>query len=180
MQQYAPKERVGYPTQKPIKLLERIIAASSNPDDVILDPFCGCATTLVAAEKLGRQWIGIDLSPMAVKLVRKRLLGHFDGILPFEINERTDQPRRSDLGKLPDYRTHRHTLFGQQEGLCNGCVTAFPFRNFTVDHVVPRSKGGSDHLDNLQLLCGACNSAKGAGSQAQLIAKLKRDGILPS
>ena len=53
-------ERLGYPTQKPVALLERIIQASSNPGDVVLDPFCGCGTTIDAAEKLGRDWIGID------------------------------------------------------------------------------------------------------------------------
>ena len=66
------KERIGYPTQKPLALLERIIKASSNPGDVVLDPFCGCATACVAAESLGRKWVGIDLSPKAVELVRFR------------------------------------------------------------------------------------------------------------
>ena len=56
-------ERVGYPTQKPLKLLNRIIEASSNPGDMVLDPFCGCATACVAAENLGREWVGIDISP---------------------------------------------------------------------------------------------------------------------
>ena len=64
---------VGYPTQKPIKLLERIIKASSNEGDFVLDPFCGCATTCVAAEKLGRKWVGIDVSVKAYDLVRDRL-----------------------------------------------------------------------------------------------------------
>ena len=67
------KERIGYPTQKPLALLERIIKASSNEGDVVLDPFCGCATALVAAETLNRQWIGIDLSSLAVQLVLSRL-----------------------------------------------------------------------------------------------------------
>ena len=67
------KERVGYPTQKPLALLERLVAASSNEGDVVLDPFAGCATACVAAEKLERQWIGIDLSPMAYRLVQERL-----------------------------------------------------------------------------------------------------------
>lgn len=69
----AAKERTGYPTQKPLKLLERIIKASSKPGDMVLDPFCGCGTTCVAAEMLGRQWIGIDISPKATELVRRRL-----------------------------------------------------------------------------------------------------------
>lgn len=67
------KERLGYPTQKPIALLNRIIQASSNPGDMVLDPFCGCATTLVAADRLGRQWAGIDLSPLAIQLVNDRI-----------------------------------------------------------------------------------------------------------
>jgi len=60
-------ERLGYPTQKPLALLERIINASSNPNDLVLDAFCGCGTALVAAENLGRQWIGLDISPTACR-----------------------------------------------------------------------------------------------------------------
>ena len=63
------KERTGYPTQKPLALLERIIKASSNPGDIVFDPFCGCATTLVAADRLQRSWVGIDISPKAAELV---------------------------------------------------------------------------------------------------------------
>jgi DNA modification methylase len=66
-------ERLGYPTQKPLALLERIIAASSNPNDIVLDAFCGCGTALVAAQNLGRQWIGIDISPTACRVMAKRL-----------------------------------------------------------------------------------------------------------
>jgi len=67
------KERLGYPTQKPLALLERIIAASSNENDIVLDAFCGCGTALVAAQKLKRQWIGIDISPTACRVMAKRL-----------------------------------------------------------------------------------------------------------
>jgi len=66
-------ERLGYPTQKPLALLDRIIKASSNPNDIVLDAFCGCGTALVAAENLGRQWIGIDISPTACRVMAKRL-----------------------------------------------------------------------------------------------------------
>ena len=66
-------EKTGYPTQKPLKLLERIIKASSNAGDIVLDPFCGCATTCVASEKLGRKWVGIDISVKAYELVKQRL-----------------------------------------------------------------------------------------------------------
>ena len=168
------KERLGYPTQKPIGLLELIIRASSSKEDIVLDPFCGCATTCVAAERLQRHWIGIDISPKAVDLVRVRLeneVGIFGNVI-----HRTYLPKRSE--KLPNYRTHKHTLFGKQEGLCNGCRTQFPFRNMTVDHIVPQSQGGTDHEDNLQLLCGACNSTKGRGTQTELISRLKAQGVL--
>ena len=67
------KERIGYPTQKPLALLERIIRASSNTTDIVLDPFCGCATTCIAAERLQRRWIGIDLSPKSFELAQMRL-----------------------------------------------------------------------------------------------------------
>ena len=68
-----PTERTGYPTQKPLALLKRIISASSKVGDMVLDPFCGCATALVAAEQLGRRWAGVDLSELAAKLVVSRL-----------------------------------------------------------------------------------------------------------
>ena len=170
------KERVGYPTQKPLALLERIIKASSNEGDVVLDPFCGCATALVASEKLEREWVGIDISPKAKDLIKKRMRDEL-GLFSLKIAYRNDVPRRTDLGKLPHYKTHKHTLFGQQEGQCAGCLLVFPFRNFTIDHIIPRDKGGTDHPGNLQLLCGACNSTKGTGTQEEFLAALKRDGI---
>ena len=74
------KERIGYPTQKPLALLERIIKASSNPGDVVLDPFCGCGTTIHAAQNLGRKWIGIDVCANACKVICSRLENHFDSL----------------------------------------------------------------------------------------------------
>ena len=173
------KERTNYPTQKPLALLERIIQASSNEGDFVLDPFCGCATACVAAEKLGRQWVGIDLSPKAVELVNIRLR-EFMGSLFHDrlVAARTDIPRRTDIDAPIPYRQNKHVLFGMQEGRCNGCRTEFPFRQFEVDHVVPRSRGGADHLDNLQLLCAHCNRTKGDREQAYLIARLREVGIL--
>jgi len=70
-------ERIGYPTQKPLALLERIIAASSNPGDIVLDPFCGCGTAIEAAEKLGRRWIGIDVTYLAIHVIEERLVKAF-------------------------------------------------------------------------------------------------------
>ena len=161
----SPKERIGYPTQKPLKLLERIIKASSSPGDMVLDPFCGCATTLVAADRLDRQWAGVDLSPLAVKLVKQRIAadrGLWGG--PTVLDK---PPLRTDLGTLPNYRTHRHRLYGLQEGICAGCDTHFPFKIMEADHILPRSKGGADHFDNLQLLCSHCNRSKGSKTMAE-------------
>ncbi len=70
-------ERLGYPTQKPLALLERVIAASSRPGDVVLDPFCGCGTALIAAETLGRRWIGIDVTYLSIAVMRARLRDAF-------------------------------------------------------------------------------------------------------
>ena len=201
------KERTGYPTQKPLALLERIVKASSNRDDIILDPFCGCATTCIAAEKWQRKWIGIDLSPKAVELVKMRLerdlnMTEDTGLLGDKVIHRTDIPTRlvpdeprqihaATLFSIEDsegmalsqvelrqYKTYKHTLFGLQEGKCNGCEVLFPFRNMTIDHILPRSRGGSDAPDNLQLLCAACNSTKGNRTQEYLIQALRDQGVI--
>src|SRR5436309_3291795 len=74
------QERLGYPTQKPVALLERIVSASSDEGDLVLDPFCGCGTTIHAAQKLSRQWIGMDLTHLAIGLVERRLNEAFPGI----------------------------------------------------------------------------------------------------
>ena len=167
------KEYVGYPTQKPIKLLERIIKGGSNLDDVIFDPFCGCATTLVAADRLQRQWVGIDLSPKAIDLVRYRIMQ--DQGLFQQVIARNDIPQRTDLEVLrpynsPDNKAH---LYGQQGGNCNGCSTHFEIQHFEVDHIIAKSVGGTDHIGNLQLLCGNCNRIKGDRGQEYLLAKLE-------
>lgn len=73
------RERLGYPTQKPERLLERVIKASSRPGDIVLDPFSGAGTTVAVAEKLGRRWIGIDITPLAVAMTERRLEGAFPG-----------------------------------------------------------------------------------------------------
>ncbi|MYB33859.1 MAG: hypothetical protein F4X92_01760, partial [Gammaproteobacteria bacterium] len=103
-------ERTGYPTQKPLALLDRIIKTSSNEGDMVLDPFCGCATTCVAAEHLNRQWIGIDISVKAYDLVRERLtkdVADPGNILQFRnrIHLKTDPPKRTDLAV--DYRERK-------------------------------------------------------------------------
>ena len=184
------KERTGYPTQKPLALLERIIKVSSNEGDMVLDPFCGCATACVAAEKLQRQWVGIDISPSAAVITKIRLedesrqgnllspVAMSDVIVRQQAPERTDNAEGlSRQIRLPRYQAHKPELFGRQEGKCNGCQYPFHYRNFTVDHIEAQSRGGTDHIGNLQLLCQACNSTKGTGTQAELIQKLREQGI---
>ena len=167
----AAKERVGYPTQKPLALLRRIIKASSNPGSVVLDPFAGCATACIAAEKLERHWVGIDISEKAAELVERRMqdeLGLF-----YRGVHRTDIPKRTDLGKLPPYRSHGRTIYGKQGGHCAGCAGHFEARHLEVDHIISRRKGGTDHVDNLQLLCGSCNRIKGDRGMDYLRVKLQ-------
>ena len=170
------KERLGYPTQKPLALVRRIIAASSRLGEVVMDPFCGCATACIAAQELQRQWVGIDISSKAADLVvdrMKRELGLF-----FSGAHRTDIPTRTDLGKIIRYNDvkNKRFLYGEQGGYCHGCEHHFELRNMTVDHIIPRSKGGTDHISNLQLLCAACNSLKGDRPQEYLLACLTDKG----
>jgi len=170
-------ETVGYPTQKPLALYERMIRASSDEGDIVLDPFAGCATTLVAAEKLQRQWVGMDIWAGAHELVEKRLqdtTGLF-GKVAFT----ADAPARTDAGeaaapflrvrervKEPDgprwSRAEMYEYLLTQHGLkCQGCDRTFDdSRYLELDHNTPRSDGGLNHISNRILLCGPCNRLK--------------------
>ncbi|HCY74342.1 MAG TPA: site-specific DNA-methyltransferase [Ignavibacteriales bacterium] len=99
--QFSEKERLGYPTQKPKALLERIIKASSNEGDTVLDAFCGCGTTVDAAESLHRNWIGIDISPIAISLIKRRLKDTYgESLNKFEIRGTpTDEQSAIELWK---------------------------------------------------------------------------------
>jgi len=107
----AGNERLGYPTQKPQALLERIINASSNPGDVILDPFCGCGTTIHAAQKLGRRWIGIDVTYLAINLIKRRLRDAFGEEIEFdEKGQPTDFESAKRLAELDKFQFQHWAL----------------------------------------------------------------------
>lgn len=112
-------EKLGYPTQKPVALLERILSASSNPGDVVLDPFCGCGTTVHAAQKLGRQWIGIDVTHLAIGLIEKRLRDAFEGVqftthgVPQDLEGARDLAAR---GKYHEFEKWALSLIAAQPG----------------------------------------------------------------
>jgi len=180
------KERIGYPTQKPLALLNRIIKASSNEGDIVLDPFCGCATTCVSAELLGRQWIGIDVSSEAYRLVGNRLEQEVErkNTLLEDASKkailREDIPIRKDL--LKDNRSKseiKKYLYGEQDGDCNLCNTHFDSKDhFHLDHITPKSKGGVDNIQNYQLLCGRCNILKKDKTMAEAMEIARKKGII--
>ncbi len=184
------KEVTGYATQKPLALYERIIKASSNEDDTVLDPFCGCATTCVAAEKLNRQWVGIDIWDNARDVVLKRL--ELEGLIvqdstdklhghlfPYDVIKMDVPPIRTDDTKTaaPNLRTkvivfepvgkkmtradmYTH-LLDQHGRKCRGCERTFDdSRYLQLDHNTPRADGGLNHISNRVLLCGPCNQLK--------------------
>ena len=187
------KERVGYPTQKPLTLYDRIIKASSNEGDIVLDPFAGCATTLVAAERLKRQWVGMDIWDNAKAVVLQRL--DQEGLLgDFKLGDIqwiSDPPERTDDGetaspflrakvrvKEPDgprwTRSQMYEHLLEQHGpKCQGCDRGFDDpRYLELDHNTPRSDGGLNHISNRVLLCGPCNNLK---SNTYTLSGLRRE-----
>ena len=171
------RERLGYPTQKPLALYERIINASSNEGDIVIDPFCGCATTPIAAERLGRQWVGIDIWDGAIEVVRQRMEDNRQllGDIPV-IRYKTTPPKRTDNAepavlelqtprsrqRYPRPRSQHGRLITDIGAYCQGCGRDYGFdpRVLEVDHIRPKADGGSDAYDNLTLLCPPCNREK--------------------
>ena len=186
-------ERTGYPTQKPVALYERIIRASSNEGDVVFDPFCGCSTTLLAAERLGRRWIGCDKGDKTAEVVAAqmaKMLGP-DALPLFAeaFTLRRQPPRRTDVETATKDKL-RLLLWQRQAHLCaNPHCTSGELRREDIehDHRIPRSRGGDDTLDNALGLCSNCNRRKGkkawgeflAGEAADEARRLSRRGARP-
>ena len=189
------RERTGSLDQKPLALYERIIKTSSNEGDLVLDPFCGCATTIIAARDLNRRWVGIDRRLDAKYHVVCRIAGIDKGerqrlesqpdfadwvqkqMATYEAHYSSDPPERTDKGETAapaldqvfpvaeEYAlTHKEMLeiLIEQFGLkCWGCDFEAPDERYLeLDHIDPRSSGGSNHLDNRALLCRPCNPKK--------------------
>ena len=172
----ADKERTGYPSQKPLSLYKRMIEASSKPGDMVLDPFAGCATTCVAAEQLGRQWIGIDINERTGEVIRERLQSEvsagtaWNDIVrtPTEAPDRTDggTPVAPELVAVDRKRNARRLSVREQlitsDGeRCQGCGWEPPYPDYLqVDHKKPRSLGGKEEMSNYALLCDPCSRMK--------------------
>ena len=169
--QHANKEYVGYPTQKPIPLLEIIIKASSNEKDIVLDPFCGCATTCIASEKLNRQWAGIDISVKAYELVRERLekeIANPEDLTQYQIDVdfQTSPPKRTDtngdtgLSKKyvyvishPNFKESNLYKVGIASDLksrLNSYQTSDPLREYKLEHNIttPYFREMENHIHN--------------------------------
>ena len=184
------KERTGYPTQKPLALYRRIIAASSNEGDIVLDPCCGCATTPVAAEQLKRRWVGMDIWDKAHETVLERLKdewlftreGSAKVMFPHRVHYTVQPPVRTDDNEVaapklnlkiqraqePWQRLTRKQMTrllaaAQKSGagvICAGCGRVLEVEFMQLDHIQPKADGGRNDISNRVLLCGPCNRRK--------------------
>jgi len=185
------QERLGYPTQKPVALLERILQASSNAGDVILDPFCGCGTSIHAAEKLGRRWVGIDVTHLAISLIERRLKDVFPGIA-FDVHGTPkDLEGARDLASRDKYQFQwwatslidAQPYGGKKKGADGGIDGLIYFRSDpkTTERAVVSIKGGGVSVPMIRDLKGVLDrekapSIKGGGVSVPMIRDLK--GVL--
>jgi hypothetical protein len=167
------KERLGYPTQKPEALLERIIRASSNEGDLVLDPFCGCGTTVAVAEKLHRKWIGIDITYLAISLMKTRLKDTFESELsPYEVfgdpkdlngaKALAEQNRFQfewwALGKLGAFPA-KEKKKGADSGI-DGIIRFFDDRSNIPKRIVVQVKSGKVQVSHIRDLAHVVNREK--------------------
>lgn len=171
-------ERSGWATQKPLALYSRMILASSNPGDIVFDPFCGCATTLVAAENAGRQWVGCDRHPEAKKQIIRQLEKLNEGSVDWQRKVHIIEGAKMETRRRRSLTPKRKKLvtpylYTKQNGICPGCENHVERKFMDIEHDRPIAKGGDDDIGNLQLLCRNCNAKKGTGTLEELKAKLK-------
>ena len=167
------QERLGYPTQKPEALLERIINSSSNVGDVVLDPFCGCGTTIAAAQRLNRRWIGIDITALAITLIRSRLADTFAGAAQYEvIGEPVSLPDAAKLAADDPYQFQWWALglvgarpFEQKKGADQGIDGRIYFHegdNRETTQIVISVKAGKLHAPYVRDLRGVVERERAA------------------
>lgn len=167
------KERLGYPTQKPEALLERIIQASSNEGDLVLDPFCGCGTTIAAAQKLKRRWIGIDITHLAITLMKKRLQDAFGEDAQYKVQgEPTSLPDAAVLAESDPYQFQWWTLglvgarpVEQKKGADKGIDGKIVFQGDApgqFEQVILSVKAGHTGRDHVHSLRGVLDREKAA------------------
>ena len=168
-------EKLGYPTQKPVALLERIIAASSNTGDIVLDPFCGCGTTIHAAQKLGRQWIGIDVTYLAINLIKRRLKDAFGNDVQFaEQGQPTDFGSAKELARLDKWQFQQWALSlidarprtaGDGKGADRGVdgILYFYESKDKREKILVQVKGGGVKRNDMATLLGDVNNQKFVG-----------------
>jgi hypothetical protein len=166
------QERLGYPTQKPQALLERIISASSNNGDLVLDPFCGCGTTIHAAQKLGRQWIGIDVTYLAINLIKRRLKDAFGDDVQFEERgQPTDFGSAKELANLDKWQFQQWALSlvdarprteGAGKGADRGVdgMLYFYESKDKRERILVQVKGGGVQRNDVATLLGDVNNQK--------------------
>ena len=163
-------ERLGYPTQKPVALLERIVTANSNLGGMVLDPFCGCGTTIHAAQKLGRRWIGIDVTHLAISLIERRLKDAFPGIA-FEVHGTpTDLDGARDLARRDKYQFQWWAVSlidaqpygGKKKGADGGIDGLIYFRSDpkTTERAIVSVKGGGVSVPMVRDLKGVLDREK--------------------
>jgi len=169
------KERLGYPTQKPQALLERIIESSSNPGDTVLDPFCGCGTTVHAAQKLGRPWIGIDITYLAINLIKRRLTDAFKDDVQFEEKgQPTDFGSAKALTELDKWQFQQWAISlinalprtpGDGKGADRGVdgMLYFYESEDKRQRILVQVKGGGVQRNDVSTLLGDVNNQKFAG-----------------
>lgn len=166
------QERLGYPTQKPQALLERIINASCPKDGIVLDPFCGCGTTVHAAQKLGRRWIGIDVTYLAINLIKRRLRDAFGEDVQFEeMGQPTDFESAKRLAEMDKWQFQQWALSiiharprheGEGKGADRGVDGLLYFYESKDDRrpILVQVKGGSVKRDDVATLLGDVNNQK--------------------
>ncbi len=172
-------ERLGYPTQKPLALLERIVSASSNPGDIVMDPFCGCGTAIAAAQKLGRRWIGIDITHLSIALQKYRLEAMFPGIKFNVVGEPEDMGAARQLAKDDPYQFQWWALslvrakpLGGQEGSkvgkkgadkgIDGVITFMDDNTGRPKRVIVQVKSGHVQRANIEQLVGTIQREQAA------------------